>query len=154
MKYIVDDIIEMGKKREIDVLVHGSNCHHIMDGGIALGIKKTFPEAYEADLKTVYGDKSKLGNYSFAECENGLIIVNAYTQFTAEPATDKETLEERYQAIREVLQKVKEDFGDKRIGLPYIGSGLAGGDVNVILPIFAEVLGNTDTTVVKFWKDV
>jgi O-acetyl-ADP-ribose deacetylase (regulator of RNase III) len=153
MKHIIGDIIEMGLENKIDVLIHGCNCFHTMGAGIAFGIKKTFKEAYEADLKTAYGDKSKLGSYSQAITESGLIIINAYTQFTPSPVESDKLLQERYKAIESCLLGVSEEFPSSRIGIPYIGAGLAGGDWKVIQPIIESALKDTDTTIVQFWKD-
>jgi hypothetical protein len=38
-----------------------------------------------------------------------------------------------YTAFDLGLRKIVHEFGDKRIGLPYIGMGLAGGDKEVIM---------------------
>jgi hypothetical protein len=38
-----------------------------------------------------------------------------------------------YTAFELILQKLCHAYGNKRIGLPYIGMGLAGGDKEVIL---------------------
>jgi O-acetyl-ADP-ribose deacetylase (regulator of RNase III) len=153
MKELIGDIIEMGLEQKIELLIHGCNCFHTMGAGIAVGVRKTFPEAYEADLKTPYGDKSKLGSYSKAVTKSGLIIINAYTQFTPSPAKTQQILSERYRAIESCLLGISEEFPDKKIGIPYIGAGLAGGDWNVIRPIIEETLDGTDTTIVQFWKD-
>ena len=37
-----------------------------------------------------------------------------------------------YDAIRDVMFKINETFFGKRIGIPMIGAGLAGGDWNII----------------------
>ena len=55
-----------------------------MGAGIALTIKKVFPEAYQADLKTKKGDRAKLGTYSSVTIQkNGhqITIINGYTQY-------------------------------------------------------------------------
>ena len=92
MKHVIGDIIEMGQEGKIDVLIHGCNCFHTMGAGIALGIKKTFPEAYEADLRTPYRHASKLGDFSQATTENGLVIINAYTQFSPNPTKNSKEI--------------------------------------------------------------
>lgn len=81
LNYVNGDIIKMGKERSIDVLIHGANCWHKMGSGLALKVKRSWPEAYEQDLLTPRGDKSKLGGFSWVETKSGLVIVNAYTQF-------------------------------------------------------------------------
>ena len=78
------DLIKLALRGEFDVIVHGCNCFCTMGAGIALVIKSTFPDAYQADLKTSKGDRSKLGSYSTATVQNKgnqLTVVNAYTQY-------------------------------------------------------------------------
>jgi hypothetical protein len=43
-----------------------------------------------------------------------------------------------YTAFLLILEKLIHHFGDKRIGLPYIGMGLAGGDRETIIPMIEE----------------
>ena len=84
MKKIKGDLMKLALNGDFDVIVHGCNCFCAMGKGIALTIKKVFPEAYQADLKTVKGDKGKLGHYSSATVQrNGhqITVINAYTQY-------------------------------------------------------------------------
>ena len=78
------DLIALAKVGEFDVIVHGCNCFCTMGAGIAKGIRAAFPAAYDADLATTPGDRSKLGTCTFAQVESSgspLVVVNAYTQF-------------------------------------------------------------------------
>ncbi len=52
MKVIQGDLIKLAQDKEFDVIIHGCNCQCEMSAGIARAIRNTFPEAYEADLKT------------------------------------------------------------------------------------------------------
>jgi O-acetyl-ADP-ribose deacetylase (regulator of RNase III) len=82
-------------------------------------------------METVKGDYNKLGNWT--ECDAGeknrFTVINAYTQYNMSQGTDVF----EYTAFELILQKLAHQFGNKRIGLPYIGMGLAGGDKEVIL---------------------
>jgi len=132
-----------------DVIVHGCNCQCAMGKGIALAIKTQFPEAYEADLKTVKGDRSKLGRISVAEIERPtarFVVVNAYTQFHFRG----EGVLADYEAIRSAFKEIKRHFGGRRIGYPKIGAGLAKGDWGVIAGVIDEELAGEDHTVVEF----
>lgn len=84
MNKLRGDLIKLALKGDFDVIVHGCNCFCTMGAGIALTIKSTFPDAYQADLKTSKGDRSKLGSYSTATVQNKcheITVVNAYTQY-------------------------------------------------------------------------
>ncbi len=144
-KLAYDDLVEMAKAGKFDVIIHGCNCHCVMGAGIARTIKKTWPEAYKADLATKKGDRSKLGTYSMATVD-GLTIVNLYTQYNY--TRDKVDIE--YDKLREGLQKVKEEFTGLRLGLPMIGHGLAGGNWLIIKEIIGSTLHGEDATVVIF----
>lgn len=65
-----------------DAIFHVSNAFCTMGSGLALQIKERYPEAYEADLETKKGDKSKLGSFSHAIGNDGKHIYNCYGQYT------------------------------------------------------------------------
>lgn len=147
MKYIKGDLIELSKAGHFDVIVHGCNCFHTMGAGIAAQIAKEFPEAYEADKKTVYGASDKLGTYSAAKIEN-LTIVNAYTQhklgsrYNSQPAD--------YMAIQHVFAKISRDFVGKKLGIPKIGCGLGGAKWCCVERIIDEQCPDMDITCVEY----
>ena len=122
-----------------------------MGAGIAKQIKKYFPAAYEADLKTKKGDKAKLGTLSLARIEQKgkvLFVVNGYTQFHWAGTGQKVD----YEALRSVFLQVKEQFSGKKIAYPAIGAGLAGGDWQIIAGIIDEELDGEEHVFVKFKK--
>jgi O-acetyl-ADP-ribose deacetylase (regulator of RNase III) len=123
-----------------------------MGSGIAPQIKRAFPEAYDADLKTEKGDFNKLGNFTHAHLWDdsgwGVIVVNAYTQYRY--GTDKRHLD--YEALTLVLRKINHKWPRKSIGLPMIGAGLAGGDWNLIKKIIEKELQDMEVTIVIYDK--
>ena len=148
-KITYGDLIELAKNGKFDVIVHGCNCHCVMGAGIAKTIRDTWPAAYEADLKTKKGDRSKLGTYSFAKVGD-LVIVNLYTQFNY--TRDKVDIE--YEAFISGLKRIREDFHGKRIGFPMIGAGLASGNWGMIKEMIGDELKGEDVTVVIFRKNI
>lgn len=140
---------DLVKQAELfDVIVHGCNCFCAMNSGIAPQIKKKFPEAFEVDCNTKKGDREKLGTISFTHNTNP-VVVNAYTQY--EFGTDKRNCD--YNALRSCMQEIRIQFKGKKIGMPKIGAGLAGGDWNIIRKIIDEELGEEDITIVEWKKD-
>ncbi|MEM1350453.1 MAG: macro domain-containing protein, partial [Myxococcota bacterium] len=134
MKVIHGDLLELAEGGHFDVIVHGCNCQCTMGAGIARQIKARFPEAYDADRATEKGDASKLGTCSVAHAQRGdheLTMVNAYTQVHWR-GRGKKVDED---AIARCFAWVKQEFGGKRIGIPRIGAGLAGGDWDEIRAI-------------------
>jgi O-acetyl-ADP-ribose deacetylase (regulator of RNase III) len=155
MKVIKGNLIKLAAHNAMfDVIVHGCNCFHTMGAGIAKQIKKTFPEAYRADLSTIYGVRFKLGQYSSATVrlfnDKYLTIVNAYTQyyFKWNPEQPKRLVD--YNAVRSCMKAIKKDFSGKKIGIPKIGAGLAGGDWKIISKIIDEELEGEDVTLVEY----
>ena len=149
MNIVKGDLIKLAIDGQFDIIIHGCNCLCTMGAGIAKAIKAEFPEAYEADMATTKGDKSKLGSFSQGQIRRGnhfITVINAYTQFNYRGKGIKTD----YDAIRKVFGKIKAQFSGKRIGYPLIGAGLAGGDWNVISQIIDEELSGEDHTLVKF----
>jgi len=149
MRTMSGDLIELALLGEFDVIVHGCNCCCTMGAGIAKQIQLVFPEAYEADLKTKRGDRTKLGTISFATVEinkTKITIVNAYTQF----GFGRGKLQTDYSALRSAMKEVKLKFSGKKIGYPKIGAGLGGGNWCTIAGIIDEELDGEDHILVEY----
>lgn len=148
---VYGDLITLAENGHFDVIVHGCNCFCTMGAGIAKQIKMMYPEAYEADLRTLRGDMRKLGTYSCAnvKCERtgiNFTIVNAYTQFRYGKGNHADEL-----AIDAVFKAIANDFHPhSRIAYPKIGAGLAGGDWERISRIINYSLAGRIHTLVIF----
>ena len=130
LKHTKGNLLDLAEAGDFDVVVQGCNCFNAMGGGIAREIRERYPMAMLADNETVKGDYNKLGNYTTA-FTGKFLIVNAYTQYNM--STGEDVFE--YMAFQLILQKLVRAYGDRRIGLPYIGMGLAGGDKDIIIPM-------------------
>lgn len=153
MKVIEGDLVKLAKEGEFDVIVHGCNCQNIMGGGIAKQIKQEFPDAYRADEKCHRYEMNFLGNFSLGEHDN-LFIINAYTQFYTGKASlplTKDSKSNRLRAIDQVFMRIARSVPvDRKIGIPKIGAGLAGGDWDKISKIIEKQMKNHDVTVVEY----
>lgn len=127
---IYGDLFEQFEAKKYDGFAHGCNCFHTMGGGIAYFVANKYPQAFEADKKTVKGDESKLGTFSVAESEYGDII-NMYTQFV--PGRDL-----RIEKLRECFTLLNKEYAGKVIAIPKIGCGIAGGDWEQVKQIINE----------------
>jgi O-acetyl-ADP-ribose deacetylase (regulator of RNase III) len=155
------NLIDMAEQGLFDVIVHGCNCLNTMGSGIAAEIRSRYPEAYEADtaltLKLQDDTNSqvqKLGCYTthLVNGENKFLIVNAYTQVMFSPR-DVDHFE--YASFEVILKKMVQEYGVFKIGFPYIGCGLAGGDKDRIIAMledFAEKISiaGGSVTLVEF----
>lgn len=140
------NLLDLAEEGKFDVVVQGCNCFAAMGGGIAREIKRRFPYTAAADIHyhnmmracgsryNMLGTYSASGEYSTVDPKVAFTIVNAYTQYTT--STKEDVFE--YDAFKLVLKKILVEFGSQRIGLPYIGMGLAGGDSTRIIPMIEE----------------
>lgn len=143
IKYVKGNLL--GMLDMFDVVLQGNNCFHTHGAGIARAFADRFPQVPEADrMQTVYGDKRKLGTYSKARVGN-TDVLNCYTQYDFDAR--KKPFD--YKAFERCLRNVKAEYGGKRIGMPMIGAGLAGGDWVTIASIIENQLRGEDVTVVQ-----
>lgn len=139
LKHTKGNLLDLAEAGEFDVIVQGCNCFNIMGGGIAREIRDRYPEVAYVDSKTEKGNHMKLGTWTSEVVirKNGTVefdVVNAYTQYNISRGTDVF----EYTAFLLILEKLVYVYGNKRIGLPYIGMGLAGGDHETIIPMIEE----------------
>lgn len=141
MKYVEGNLIELAKKGNFDIIVHGCNIFHTMGSGIAAQLRKEFPEVYKADvLNSPYGDPLKLGCFTQTLVEpyrfNQFAVVNLYTQ----GSFGSTGVHVDYDAIRRGFMGIRCTYGPyKKFGIPQIGAGLGGGDWKVIEEIIDSI---------------
>lgn len=145
MKEIKGDLIGLALAGVFDVIAHGCNCKNTMGSGLAVGIKRNFPNAWLVDQKTSFSDPKKLGTMSQAT-QHGITVCNLYTQYNY----TRDKVDVDYNAVRSCMKLLKEKYSGKRIGLPLIGAGRAGGDWNIIKNIIKEELLDEDVTIVHY----
>ncbi len=156
MNKIKGNLIDFAYQGKFDIIVHGCNCFNTMGSGIAKEIKQRCPEAYEADCKTVRGDKSKLGTYSSAAFETNnseefFVVINMYTQYRYgkdKVHVDYEAIREGFRSLGEEIREWGED-GWSTVAYPKIGCGLAGGDWSIVSKIIDEELKGLEHTLVE-----
>lgn len=134
LKHKQGNLLDMAENGDFDIVVQGCNCFNTMGGGIAREIRERYPYVAFVDSATVKGDYNKLGNWTSEDVvvKNGSVnftVINAYTQYNMSQGTDVF----EYSAFDLICQKLHKAYGTKRIGLPYIGMGLAGGNKDVIM---------------------
>jgi len=145
IKYIKGDLVR-DAERDFDVISHGCNCYCTMGAGIAVAVKNKWPQAYAADKASAFADKGKLGTYT-QWSNDEITVINMYTQWDYKGSS----VNADYDAIRGCMKLLKEEYSGKKIGLPLIGSGLAGGDWNTISGIIEQELGGEDIAIV-IWE--
>ena len=139
LKHAKGNLLDLAEAGEFDVIIHGCNCFNTMGGGIAREIRERYPEVATVDSKTVSGDYSKLGNWTKETVirKNGsvqFIVLNCYTQYRSSGAHDVF----EYTAFQLILQKLEQLYGNRKLGLPHIGMGLARGNKERIMAMIED----------------
>lgn len=152
-RVIKGDLVELAKQNEFDVLIHGIHCFNYANSGVAKAIGTTFPEAFHADQRTIKGDRSKLGSYSYAVCHPNnqpLVIINAYTQYYFGHKHYKCPTGFDYTSFRRLFEKIKLRFHGRglRFGFPLIGGDRGNADPHQVIGIIQEALPNESLTLV------
>lgn len=158
LKYKKGDLIKAAINGEVNVIAHQCNCFCNMGKGIAPQIKKNFPEAWKADMKTTKGDQRKLGLVTHAtnnSYKKPIVIYNLYGQYDYKKVAFKGGRNTEYNALRSSLKLMALNLeleeilyrNDVKIGLPKIGAGLGGGDWSIIEKIIEEELSDFDVTI-------
>lgn len=149
------DLIKLAINGKFDVIAHGCNCLSTMGAGIAVPMKQQFGcDKFKMEL--MGPNILKLGNIDYETQvinNHKITIVNAYTQYKY-GRNHKDGVKKPfdYQAFTLCMRKMNIVFKGKHIGLPKIGSDLAGGNWEEIKTIIQQELTDCKVTVVRYKK--
>lgn len=173
LKEIKGNLITLAYQGEFDVIAQGNNCFCVQGAGIAVEFVKHFStDTFNLENIKYKGDRSKLGKIDYErlslcdydqkfkifpeDCDTillNLYIVNCYTQYHyGKNHSDGVSKPLDYDALTSCMQNINKVFKGKRIGLPLIGCGLAGGEFNLIKNIIETELKDCDVTIVHYNK--
>ncbi len=162
MRELEGNLIKLAKESKFDYILHGCNCLEQMDTGIAKQIALAFPDAVKADKYKSYGGLCPIpkGNYNrlgtitvahekvFLERKyNNLKIVNIYSQYEPGPNLDYEALTLGLRKAKHYIE-LHETNKVIKVGLPKIGTGVSGGNWDIIKLIIEKELKGLDVTIV------
>lgn len=149
MKEIKGNLIELALQGKFDVIAHGCNCFCTQKSGLAPQMVKYFgTDKFPLEQVLYKGDINKLGHIDYqGTVFHGypFFVVNAYTQYAYGKGLHLD-----YEALTLCLRKINHIFKGKRVGLPKIGAGLAGGDWDKIKEIIEEELIDCQITIVHY----
>ena len=154
---IEGDLIKLAKEGKFDVIAHGCNCFCTMKRGIAPQMAAAFGcDRFSLEDDRYEGDITKLGNIDWKntpitkppmrQVNYYVKVVNAYTQYH----WNTQTKPFDYEAFTLCMRKMNKVFAGERVGLPQIGSHLAGGDWERIKTIIRKELTACNVTVVIY----
>lgn len=147
---IKGDIIKALEEKDIDILAHGCNCRNGFGSGIAGQLAKRIPESKIAYHQLYKMGKAKLGNVQYVNTPKG-IVANCMTQDKYGNARKNGEVHLDYEALDIVLKKLKKKaLEGKRVGIPQIGCGLAGGDWDKVKKMIEDIFQDTQIFVYYF----
>ena len=131
----------------VKLIAHGCNAQGVMGSGVALAVKKQFPEAFEIYDEAFHNGQLHMGSNIIAK--GNFAIANMITQ--DEFGTHKRQVS--YDAIADgfvdLFQYATEN-NITEIGIPLIGAGLGGGDWRIIEAIILAVMDRFDINVTVY----
>ena len=153
------------------VIAHQVNCVGVMGAGLALQIKKRYPDVFKpykdfcntcSYLGFLYQktkEKPTVENFGILGCalvvpvHDGKYIANLFGQYSY--GRDEETVYTDYKAVESALMSLRiqcEHINAKTIAFPYgMGAGLAKGDWNVILGLITKTFMVSDFNI-EIWR--
>lgn len=129
------------------IVAHICNDRGGFGKGVALAVANRWPDAKVYYKRWYASDDFKLGRIQVVSVEQGLWVANMVAQQGYKTASNPEPL--CYESLRGCLVELaaEAEIHEATICMPRIGTGLAGGDWDVIEPLIRETLGNQDVYV-------
>jgi len=121
-------------------IVHGCNASGGFGKGVAEQIKAAYPAACEAYKAEHHAGRLQLGLAMFVDCGRH-VVVNAVTQRAYGHGAARGRVYVDYDAVRTVFRSIDDRArreGFSAVGLPFIGTGYAGGSWSRISVILLE----------------
>lgn len=132
-------------KQTTGLLVHGVNCQGVMGKGIALSIRKKYPQVFVDYKKFCKENKELLGKVIYTKITEELVIASLFSQlyYGNKPNTryvDYNAIELGFLTIASDLKENNRE--DMIIKIPKIGATNGGGDWETIKQIIIDSTNN------------
>lgn len=152
---IKGNMITLANEGHFDVIAHGCNCFCTQKSGLAPQMVEAYgTDEFAMEDETFKGDMNKLGQIDFEYREiNGheFFVVNCYTQYGFGRVSASNPIPPiDYEALTLCMRKMNAKFKGMHVGLPRIGSVLAGGDWNKIREIMVNEFTDCKLTLIEY----
>lgn len=157
------------------IIIHGCNCKGSMGAGIALQIRRKWPDVYTnykdfcleyptlGDIQVLISDERDAQEYPYISSlykvvnpfftvglNENLIIINAFTQYKPGPNADIDAIFAAFAKIRLVARAT-----GMPVYFPLIGCGIGGLDWKDVEPVIDQALGsNITSTLIIYEKEL
>lgn len=122
-------------KGKYDIFCHQVNCQGVMGAGLALQIRRHYPEVYSDYVRVCSTTCALLGTNIYKPTKDSRVCVSMFAQYghgTGKCYTDYKAFQSCLDSIAREICCIDPD-GKETIAFPYrIGCGLAGGDWHII----------------------
>lgn len=132
IEYVKGDVL----KTHCEFILHGCNAQGVMGAGVAKAIRDEYPFAYDQYREAFTTRGLRLGEIQIVRCMDKTII-NAITQLRYGRDGIRYV---SYDAVADAMASLEETLYGEEVAMPMIGSGLAGGDWNIIKAIIEAEL--------------
>jgi O-acetyl-ADP-ribose deacetylase (regulator of RNase III) len=130
---------------DIMTIVHGCNAKGRMKSGVAKTVRALYPQAY-TDYRRAFIKGFGVGDVVWTVTEDRIIAnaitQNGYAEWDYKKRCHKKGVFVSYEGLRQAMRHINavvgSSEGDKRLCLPLIGAGLAGGSWSIISKIIEE----------------
>jgi hypothetical protein len=136
-KPLIEDIFDY------DVIIIGTSIYNSLGNGVQYDIKINFPKVEEVVKKTPYADHRKLGTVSVIE-DTPIFCVGFINKGGFRKDITPDYLD--YNALKDVLYLVDDNFENKKIATTLIGCSKfdGNGDKNKVLELFSNLPDKND----------
>lgn len=168
INHVKGDLITLAKEGNFDIIAHGCNCFCRQKSGLAPQMVRAFhtnnSDLYSLEDLSFAGNTDKLGtvqgNQWFEPDGTNFTVLNAYTQIKWKTPDNPRPLS--YEALESCMAQIFNlavlRYGysgiESRIGLPWIGCGLAGGDKKRVEFIIKRYLENFPVTIITYERTI
>lgn len=132
---------------EADIYSNAINCRGVCGAGLALSMKKRFPETMEP-YKDACESGLRPGQVLVTYTNCGKTILNAATKDHWKNPSRYQWVEECYKKIKEYLNNIEKPL---KVHLVYLGCGLGNLDKTVVKPMIDKHLGDCKHNIV-IWE--
>ncbi len=150
---VIKDVDLSEHLNEYDAIIIGVNLYYQMANGIQLYVMLNYPYAYDKNMETKYGDKTKLGTIIEAAKEGEPTFCLAFIcEGNFRPDLKKDYLS--YEALENALRLINIRYKGKKIACPLLGGSRfdGNGDKNKIMEIFNKSITNVDMTIYDYFQ--
>ena len=123
------------------IICHQTNCQGVMGSGLALHIKRKWPEVYKQYKKCYNNGSAVLGTTIIVHAEPNICVANLCAQefYGRIPGTVYTDYDALNSCLKSLVEWQKKYFPDRIIYIPYrMSCGLAGGEWRMVSNIIEE----------------